>query len=379
MVQLSSVLLALSIYGFIWIVALSLAAGDGRGNGRNMIAVFHIFYTVLFHFYIERFPADANMYMTKSAAPTEAIHFGTNFVVHMFHYIHLFGLQSDLSKHIIGSGFGLIGILLLYNALTMFNKKSTGRLYDGCVLALCCTPSLHFFTSSVGKDSIFVVATGLVLLSVGTKRLIWLFLGLLIMLALRPIVFSIFLGAFFASYFIHFYVFKMSNFGKKNIVLFSVLGILSLGCFFWFGFEGLELIWKNLLGFIDSRGMIIGRGSASFVISQQPFGFLIPNALAPYLFFGELGVGSLIILLETVVLITCAWLGIRLRLVVANFDFIWAVLVGSIAISVVAVWCGLALVLYNDGLIARQRWMFLPLIVFVAVYSRSWINFVKNH
>jgi hypothetical protein len=126
---------------------------------------------------------------------------GTPFVERVSGVVLLLLGPSMRGEFLVFSLLAFVGLLLLIRAFATEGDERSTRRY---MVWLCLWPSLWFWPSSIGKEALLTLATGLVIYGYagprGRGRIVWLLSGLSLTLLVRPHLAAIFAVSLAASY-----------------------------------------------------------------------------------------------------------------------------------------------------------------------------------
>lgn len=143
----------------------------------------------------------AQLNFSVLAPPVGERLWGTPFVDRVSGVILYFLGPSMRGEFLLFSALSFAGLLLLVRAFDAQGRQVTSR---GYMAWLCLWPSLWFWPSSIGKEALLLLATGMVVYGYagprGRFRMVWLLLGLGFCLLVRPHLATVFAVSLAASY-----------------------------------------------------------------------------------------------------------------------------------------------------------------------------------
>lgn len=339
-----------------------------------LLYCWHLLFSVVYALYVINNGGDSIAYYLKSIHTEVGFSFGTDAIV-LLTVLLTKGLGlSLLGCFFVFQIFGYIGLLAFDGALRNLcesKHKNVKRLASLIVFL----PSVSFWSSAVGKDSLSFMAVGLALwasLNL-SKRLSLMVLSVLIMLLVRPHMAGLMVIAL---------AFSLVFQNTIPLIYRMILAGISLGVAFvlvpyaldYAGIGGNVSIDK-IDDYIDERQSYNTEGGGGIDISSMS----LPMQLFTYMFrplpFEAHSAASFMASLDNVLLLFIFILGFfsRVRRKLSfrceghNRLFMWCYLLAS--------WCVLALTSANLGIAVRQKWMIAPMLVFLLL---SYIGKQKN-
>ncbi|TOQ64653.1 hypothetical protein [Vibrio parahaemolyticus] len=296
---------------------------------------------------------------------------GTYFVVFITQVLRWF-LDSFWAVSILFGSFGYIGSLFLYSSF----KESAGcafilNRYKIFLFLFLFLPSLNFWTSGIGKDSIIYMALCIIIWASlnPIKRKYSFLISVLLIAFVRPHIAMIILGSISLSVII-FSDIKMSF---KMILLVLSITLFSLSYSFVLEYVGMgEGGVSNINQYIESREESNLDGGGAINIADMSFFMkLFTYLYRPFLFEGT-GFGYLLSSIDNLIIIC---------LTVYLVRFFKFNLFSIFSIRLSLIYFLLALVILstttaNLGISMRQKWMILPFLYYVLMYSYS--EFIKR-
>lgn len=354
-------------------LALSVRKYFGASAARaSMIYLWHTLFCFVYMVYIIKNGGDALAYYRIGVSSDVSFSLGTNAVRYIvFLLTQVFGLSflgCSLFFHI----FGFIGLLAFDAALrevTWYKSRSI-RLSATLIVFL---PSVSFWSAGLGKDSISFLSVGLALWAALDMRRRWhlIVISVLAMLLVRPHMAGLLGIGLAGSYVFQRGVPITQRFLLGAVALAASAVLVPLGL----NYAGLgdQAGADDLIEYVENRqGMNLGGGSSVDIASMNIFMKLFTYMFRP-MFVDADGVAGLAASLDNIILliffIVGGWAVIKNRLPVRlnehNRMFLW--IYSGVA------WVTLALVTANLGIALRQKWMFVPMLVFllISVIGRS--------
>lgn len=366
--------LSLSYYDFyqflltfsVVIIGMFICFLIGVKNRKSLFIVFslyfwHTFFSWYYWYYSLSNTADATLYYKKSFIISPNFNPGTRFTETLVYIISNPIESNYLNTTLIFNIFGCIGITLLYLSIRKFLEKISN--YWVFILFV---PSMSFWSAGLGKDSISFLATCLFLYAVVNKSRTTIFvpLAFFIMFMVRPHIAAMML----LSYFIYFIIKARVHVAFKLLTL----PVISIALIFslqyvqqYVGIDDASL--NSIDSYIDKRqGSNLGGGSSLDIASMS-----YPMQMFTYVFrplpFEAHSLLALITSMEnTLFLFLFIYLIYK-----SNFNFksyvkdknLWLLMYVFLTCTALAVTTA------NLGIATRQKWMFMPVLIYLLVFS----------
>jgi hypothetical protein len=357
-------------------IGVSVSRFFGISLAKSLFLYFwHTFFCIVYIAYVLRAGGDAIAYYNAAAAGSVRFALGTEAVEFVAAILaSVFGL-SVLGIFLVFNIIGYCGLLAFCAAMQEVSRDK-GKLVRRLAMLLVILPSASFWSAAIGKDAIAFLAGSLVLWSALSfrNRGHIMVLGILCMLTVRPHIAAIMVVALAVSI--------MGQPGMRTYQRVLVFGMAILGGYYLLPFVltgfglGLNSGVVELREFIELRQGYNFRGGGGIDISEMS----VPMKLFTYLFrplpFEAHSFTAIAASLDNVVVLTvsalgaAAWLRGRVQLKGANIRFLW--------IYSCSAWFVLATITSNLGISARQKWMFLPILLCLFVASLGRKRNVRN-
>lgn len=334
------------------------------------IYCWHSLFSMVYLVYTLRNPADSVRYFTSNAFDEQRFSLGTRAVEYFTGLLKVFDL-SYLGCFLVFNIIGAIGLITFAGVIkkTVKNSKRSLKFMSLIVVLL---PSISFWSSAIGKDAISFLAINIALWAVlslnKNKRLM--VASIILMLLVRPhIAGMIILALSFSIAFDK----NINSKLKVALLLFSVVGSIVMIPFALkyagVGNEG-AVGTDALQSYIEKRQGYNMQGGAGVDISSM----ILPEQMFTYLFrplpHEASGITSLLASLDNVLLLCILILGLKsiflkkLRQDKSNRKFMWFYAVGTLII--------LSLTTANLGIAIRQKWMFVPMFIYLFISAMAY-------
>ncbi len=334
--------------------------------GYKLSICLYIWHTIFCIFYIWfalNYDADSNKYFYNAINfDNRDFNFGTSFIVYLTYFLNKFFGFSYFDQFLIHGFIGYIGLLAFAGAIkqSILEKSKNIKILGYIILFI---PSASFWTTALGKDAISFMATGLALWAAldFKNRKMLLFFSILSMFMVRP-----HMGVLLALAFLLALIFD-----KKTQIYVKLI----FGSFALITTVAIIPIMLNYIGlgeaedlsdvdqYVDKRQNSNLGGGSSLDISSMS----LPMQMFTYLFrplpFEAHTIFALLASLDNVILLFLFILGIysyinkRRPSVESNRLFIWIYFFLALII--------LSMTTANLGIAMRQKWMFIPFLIFL--------------
>jgi len=266
-------------------------------------------------------------------------------------------LNTTLQYNLIGT----IGLVFLYLSL-----KKYLNVFPWYWVFIVFIPSMSFWSAGLGKDAISFFATCLFLYAVSTskKGLLLIAIAFFAMFMVRPHIASIIL----VSYLIYFIIKSKVHFVFKLFIL----PIIGIGVFLSLGFVqqyvGLEEASLDSVGsYIDGRQGLNSRGGSSLDIASMSYPMqMFTYVFRPLPFEASSAVALVTSLENTILLFLFIYILFKSKFNFRPFIYdknLWLLTYVFLTCTI------LAMTTANLGIATRQKWMFMPVLLYLLIYS----------
>lgn len=337
---------------------------DAKKSRAIFLYFWHTLFCLVACWYSLNFMSDAFGYYEKAQMPDWNIGLGTGFVDFLTKILYNFLGLSYVGLFLVFNLFGVVGLIAFdasLRAAIVYKNFSVKKLATLLVLL----PSVSFWSSSIGKDSIAFMSVGLILwCSLHLKdRLGLLFFSMIMMLLVRPHISLIMLMAAVAAILFDPLTSKKYKILIASFILF-VFGILFPFVIDFAGYsDGLNV--GEISDFIETRQSFNMEGGGGIDISSmnlfeqlvaymfRPFAFEVNNIFTAAAAFDNT------ILLSLFVAFSFNVFSGRKSILKENRVFLW--------VYACLTWTLLAMTTSNMGIALRQKWMFAPVLIFLII------------
>lgn len=322
----------------------------------RLIFIFHLSFFLFNYFYKDYFASDSNGYIKWSLDNSYIFSLGrgTSSIVFFVKFLNFLKLNL-LNIHLIFSIIGFFGIYIFYKIINDKNQHIINKV-------IFFVPSWHFYSSTIGKESIIVFLLSVCLFYFEKRKIILFFISASLIYLIRPnvsILFCLLIFPLCFNYFSERYYLNNKNLFRNYFLLFLFFIILLVV----FNFQKIENFIIYLVEFIETRQSYFYIGRTGYEVSQlnlfqmifyylfMPLGFNFSKNI----FYLYSGLENIFLVLYFIIsLITFRFKS--LKLLNLNTFLILFILFFLVLVSIVNT---------NLGLAMRQKWMILPFIFYI--------------
>lgn len=371
MVDLSSsviqIFTALLVFLFGFGISVSIRKQFNATTRRALALYFwHSLLSIVYLVYVTNFGGDALGYYIASFLPDLEFDFGT-------HGIWLFTswFSQGLGLSLVGvflvfQIFGFIGLLAFDAALREVTKDKSKQIRQLATLIVF-LPSVSFWSSAIGKDSLSFMAMGLALWAALrlNRRVLLMVIAILVMLFVRPHIAGMMVIGLAASFVFQRKASALQRITLGTAALAATAVLVPLGLNY--AGVGENANSDEVMDYIEGRQGQNLQGGSSVDIANMNF----PMKLFTYLFrplpFEANSIFALLASIDNIILLFLFIMGIRAALkkklpttfATHNRMFLW--------IYCLLAWIILAMTTANLGIAMRQKWMFTPMLMFLLI------------
>ncbi len=327
------------------------------------IYLWHTMFSFIYLWYALSFGADAIFYFNSGSVDGGEVRFGTAGVSFLTAFL-VQGLGvSILGAFLAYNVFGSIGLVAVDGSLRVA-VQGTRPFFRALATLIVFLPSISFWSSAIGKDSISFMATGIALwaaLDLGKRGLLMGF-AILMMLIVRPhmaglMVLGLAFSVVFSTYM------SPSRRLLYGVIAISVSAILVPFALRYAG-VGDSLTIESISEYIEDRQIHNLEGGGAVDIATMSMPMKLFTYMFRPVFFEVDSVFSLAAAMDNAILfylfIAGGWALLRYRTQgYGNRVFMWA--------YALMAWGVLAMTTANLGIALRQKWMFAPMLIFLLI------------
>ncbi|MDP4545697.1 hypothetical protein Q8P09_11485 [Psychrobacter faecalis] len=324
------------------------------------IFLWHTFFSFYYWYYTLHNIADSLLYFSKTSNSILNFSPGTRFTETLTYIVTYFLKSNYLNTTLVFNIFGSLGLVFFYLSLKRFFNV-LGNYW----IIIIFIPSISFWSSGIGKDSVAFLSVCLFLYSiVESKRFkVSLTSAFLLMFMVRPHIAAVML----VSYVVYFIV----NAKSHIIIKLLILPIIFVGIIFALSFVqeyvGLENASLSSIGdYVDKRQSYNLSGGSSLDIASMSY----PMQMFTYIFrplpFEAHSLLALVTSLEnTLFLFIFLYLLYRSKFNIKYFiqdKNLWLFIYVFLSCTI------LSITTANLGIATRQKWMFMPVLIYLLLY-----------
>lgn len=340
-----------------------------RSYKKPIFIIIYFWHTLfcLFYFYNLDVGADVYKYLyyAKNSLDEFSIYPGTPIIVNILGFLIFFGF-TDLSIFLIFNIIGTIGLILLYVAIENINSNK----FFKYIIFL---PSLSYWSCAIGKDAIAFLSVSLLIYGFSNnfnRKLI--LLSLILMLLVRPHIALLILISILVYYFVKS---NISSYIKVITIPFFIALFLLLFNFVS-SYAGLEdNTIEDVSSYIDYRQTLNQGGGSSIDMSTQPIYLKLFTYLFRPLPYEAHNFIALMASFENLFILCLV-----LYIIIVKFPRLKYVFKGKEIFLVIYFVLGLLLLgnlVTNLGIASRQKWMIMPVLMYLAFILSSKYSKVK--
>ena len=355
----SSVAVFLFGLGICWRVGRSFGVASSFSVG---LYGWHTAFCLIYAWFVMTDGGDSVTYFANSLAPAADFKLGTWAVVYLVSIFSAGLGLSFLGVSLVFNIFGAVGLLALYGALRLAVRGKSLLLRRAAFLIVL-LPSVSFWSSGIGKDPISFMATCLAIwAALDLRRRSGLMaLAIVSMLYVRPHVAGLMVIALMLALIVH------AKVPVLHRVVFGLITAMAASALVPFAMEysglGVETDFERVMEFVENRqGHNLHGGGAVDIASMS-----LPMQLFTYLFrplpFEADSLFQLAASLDNVILLALFVFAASSLLkggrasIQSDRIFLW--------FYALSAWVMLAMTTANLGISVRQKWMFVPVILFL--------------
>lgn len=348
------------------IISLFIALIVGYKNKSDLKIVillfsWHTAFSISYYFFTKYNVADAVTYYNKSLSEDFNFYPGSPYIYSLSSIFSKWLDASYLNVTLVYNLFGLLGLIYLYLALKKYFEK-----LDWYWKTILFIPSMSFWSSGLGKDAIsfFSVCIFLYSITSNKKKYIFLPLSFFFIFMVRPHIALMMIVSF-----ILYFILK-----SKVHILFKIttLPIILAGIIFSSGFVqqyvGLEeASIDSVSSYVDQRqGYNQGGGSSIDLQSMSYPVQIFTYIFRPLPFDANSALALFTSIENTIFLILFIYILFKTKFSIRYFveeKNTWLLLYAFLACSM------LAITTANLGIATRQKWMFMPIFLYLLIYA----------
>lgn len=328
-----------------------------------LLYLWHTLFCLVYLWYASWNVSDALGYYNKASLGEFELWPGTPAIVAM-NSIFIYGLSFSLSgAFLVNNIFGFLGLLAFKGSLD-FAVQNKGKGLQFLVWVIVLLPSISFWSSALGKDSISFMATGFALWAALKldKRAALMIFAIFMMFWARPHMAGMLVIALALSMVLSARVSLL----RRMLMGTFALGIAAVLVPFALQYAGVSdpTSAEAVVEYMEGRQGVNMGGSyidiASMSLPMKLFTYVFrPSVIDARNIFGLAAAFDNLILLFLFIAGGYALVKKKVTDLTVNRKFMW--------IYVVLAWFVLAMTTANLGIAVRQKWMFAPILIFLLI------------
>lgn len=322
---------------------------------------FHTFFSIFYYWFSLLNTADAKSYYINSLEDNLEFSVGTRAVTYFTSFFSRYLDASYFNTTLCFGFFGTLGLVFLYLSLSKYLEKLSWYWFF-----LLFIPSMSFWSSGLGKDAISFFSVCLFLYTITSNKKLYILLPIsfFFMFMVRPHI-ALMMIVSFVIYFI--FRSKIHLLAKLIILPVIIAGVVVSSGFVqqYVGLDEASL--DSVSGYVDSRQNYNQGGGSSIDLQSMSY----PMQMFTYLFrplpFDAHSALALFTSIENTILLI-----LFLYVLFKNKFKLYAFVEGKHAWLLIYVFltCSmLAITTANLGIATRQKWMFMPILIYLLVYT----------
>lgn len=356
-------ILTLVILGFGYLlIAFSAAQSKKDILKITLLYIWHTIFSIVYFFFSLATSADAQKYYRLSKSNSELSFYPGSKFIYIISSIFSKGLNANyLNTTLIYNLIGSFGLVFLYLSIKPYLKN-----ISFFWVAILFIPSMSFWSSGLGKDAISFFSVCLLIYTVTTnrKKVLLIPLSFFAMFMVRPHIASMIA----VSYLIYFIIQSRVHIVLKLVTLpmLATAFLMSMG--FVQQYVGLEdASLDSLNEYVDGRQSVNQGGGSSLDIASMSY----PMQVFTYIFrplpFEAHSAVALITSFEnTALLLIFLYVFLKSKSSFKTFfrnENLWLFMYAFLTCTM------LALTTANLGIATRQKWMFMPVLIYLLIYA----------
>ena len=334
--------------------------------------LWHTFFSIVYFWYVINFGGDAIGYFEEASTGNIQFSVGTGSITYLTGLlVNVIGV-SILGAFLFFNFFGVVG-LLAFDASLRFATKNKSKSVQNLACLIIFLPSVSFWSSAIGKDSLSFMSSGLALWAALEINRRWLLMAftVAVMFLVRPHVAGLMVLAWTFAILLSY----KTPLAKKAVLGF-LSGIAALVMIpFAIQYAGVGEIVNavELMAYIDQRQTYNNEGAGGMDIASMSLPMKLYSYMLRPAFFEVNSIFELAAAFDNFVMLCLFIAGV------------WAILCGRDSClgesrifmwtySLMA-WLMLSTTTANLGIALRQKWMFAPMLIFLFI---SIINVKKT-
>lgn len=336
----------------------------------SLLYIWHTLFSFLYWYLSINGVADALGYFKKTFRIPFNIDLspGTRFVEFVTYIIRVSFDSNYLNTTLVFNIIGSLGLVFIYLSLREYLKVISK--YWSLFLFI---PSISYWSSAIGKDSLVFFAISIFIYAITTskKRIPLVFLSLAILFMIRPHIAL----AVQLSFIIYFIIQSKSHIILKVVSLPFIIGASAIALSFVQEYVGVdEVSVEGVEDYFDGRKHLNMDGGSSIDTSSM----ILPVKMFSYIFrpfpFEAHSLIAFIASIEnSIIFLSFVYIAYKAR---GSFNTIFKNENLWLFLYTITTWIMLSYGLKNLGIAARQKWMFMPVIIYLLL--STYLNYKRE-
>ncbi|WP_227514278.1 hypothetical protein [Psychrobacter urativorans] len=327
----------------------------------TLLFLWHSFFSFVYYSFTLSNPADAIGYYRRSFYSDFVFYPGTPFIVNISSMFTKTIEASYLNVTLIFNIFGLLGLAIFYLTIKGYLKEMS-RYW----VMIFFIPSMSFWSAGLGKDAISFFSTCLFLYAIAIKKRNFLLISIsfFFMFMVRPHIAFMML----ISYIVYFIIKAKINLVFKLLTLPVIAIGLVVSLSFVQQYVGLEDASLGDVGdYVDGRQNVNQGGGSSVDIASMSYPMqMFTYVFRPLPFEAHSAVALFSSIENTIILFLFIYIVYKSKFNFRSFIYnenLWLFTYVFLTCTI------LALTTANLGIATRQKWMFMPVLIYLLIYA----------
>lgn len=325
------------------------------------IFCFHTFFSIFYYWFSLLNTADAKSYYINSLEDNLEFSVGTRAVTYFTSFFSRYLDASYFNTTLCFGFFGTLGLVFLYLSLSKYLEKLSW--YWSFLLFI---PSMSFWSSGLGKDAISFFSVCLFLYTITSNKKLYILLPIsfFFMFMVRPHI-ALMMIVSFVIYFI--FRSKIHLLAKLIILPVIIAGVVVSSGFVQ-QYVGLgEASLDSFSGYVDDRQNSNQGGGSSIDLQSMSYPMqMFTYVFRPLPFDAHSALALFTSIENTILLILFLYVLFKNKFKLHAFvegKHTWLLIYALLTCSM------LAITTANLGIATRQKWMFMPILIYLLVYT----------
>ena len=366
----NSLTLVILSFGYLLIIILGVKTREDILK-ITLLYLWHTIFSIIYFLYSLSNTADAKQYFRVSKLGSDFRFYpGSNFIYSVSSPFSKGFDANYLNTTLIFSLIGSFGLVFLYLAIKPYLRNL--QVLWSTILFI---PTMSFWSSGLGKDAISFFSVCLLIYTVTTnrKKILLIPLSFFSMFMVRPHVASMIA----VSYLIYFIIQSRVHIVLKLIILPILATAILMSIGFVQQYVGLEdASLDSLNEYVDGRQSVNRTGGSSLDITSMGYPMqMFTYIFRPLPFDAHSSVALITSFENTALLLVVLYILLKSKASLKNFfknENLWLFIYAFLTCTM------LAITTANLGIATRQKWMFMPVVLYLLIYAYHDYTVKKN-